>query len=464
MRGLRQFIGHITRTRTGVVGSVLTTVSALLFIALVVTELVGIAGGPYFGIVAFFMLPALFVIGLLLIAVGMWLDRHRKSDVVLSEEERAAALVRKLRVFVIATLANLVIIGLAAFKGVELMETTGFCGQTCHRVMHPEFTSYQRSPHARVRCVDCHIGAGADWFVKSKLSGSWQVISVALNLYPKPIPTPVSSLRPARETCEQCHWPTKFIGERLKVISHFKEDEANTELKTVMLVKVGGIRSAESRGIHWHVDPRHAVRYRSDAKREKMYEVQQFDDGKMTHSWRGPDADKPDAQSATTWRTMDCVDCHNRPAHTFRPAEDEIDQSMAEGRLDRTVPFLRREALKALKQEYASTAAASAGIQEALTGFYAKSYPAVAKEKVAAAATELARLYSANVFPDMKITWGTYPNQLGHVTDMGCLRCHNGDHKATDGKSKDIRSDCDTCHTLLADSEQDPEILKTLLP
>ena len=97
---------------------------------------------------------------------------------------------------------TLVIVATGTYKAVELMESVEFCGTTCHKVMSPEYTTYLRSPHARVRCTQCHIGPGADWFVQSKLSGSWQLVSVALNLYPRPIPTPVHNLRPSRETCE----------------------------------------------------------------------------------------------------------------------------------------------------------------------------------------------------------------------------------------------------------------------
>ena len=140
--------------------------------------------------------------------------------------------------------------------------------------MQPEYTTYQRSPHARVKCVECHIGAGANWFVKSKLSGSWQLVSVAFNLYPRPIAVPVHNLRPARETCEQCHWPQKFVGDRFKVNTHYQEDEANTEVKTVLRGEGGRPAAGRSQGIHWHVDPDHVVRYRSDEKRQTIYEVE----------------------------------------------------------------------------------------------------------------------------------------------------------------------------------------------
>jgi hypothetical protein len=466
MSSPRLFLATVTRTRLSLIGTVITTVSAFLFLALAVLEIMGLHTSPYVGILAFMVIPAFFVLGLLLIPIGLWLDRRRRR-----KEGHTEKLVvdlgsprtrRQVRIFVIATLINILIVTVAMFKGVAVMETNEFCGQTCHTVMNPEFTTYQRSPHARVECVACHIGEGASWFVKSKLAGSWQVVSVALDLYPRPIQTPIHDLRPARETCERCHWPEKFVGERLKVISRFQEDEENTELKTVMMLNVGGTRADKSHGIHWHVDPGNIVRYRSDPSRETIYEVEFVEGGKPAKRWLGPEAEKDEAKLASAWRTMDCVDCHNRPAHIYLPAEEELDRGLAEGRLDPALPFLRREGLKVLKVDYPSHDAARAGIQQALTAFYTTSYPAVAADKVAAAARALGDIYATNVHPSMKITWGTYKNQLGHVTDMGCMRCHNGDHKAADDTT--ITSDCESCHAILADGEQDPEILKTLRP
>jgi nitrate/TMAO reductase-like tetraheme cytochrome c subunit len=464
MRSPKLFLAQVTRTRLSMVGTVITTVTAFLFITFFVLELLGFHLGPYVGILGFLVIPALFIVGLLLIPLGLWLDRRKRrrtGEPLPPLDVSSPRTARLVRIFLIATIVNIVIVTVAAFKGVEVMETNEFCGQTCHEVMQPEFTAYQGSPHSRVDCVQCHIGEGASWFVKSKLSGSWQVISVAFDLYPRPIAAPVHALRPARETCEQCHWPEKFVGDRLKVISRFQEDETNTELKTVMLMRVGGTQPSGAHGIHWHVDPRHVVRYRADPSRELIYEVEEIEDGKLVKRFRGPEADKPEAAQHTEWRTMDCVDCHNRPAHTYRPAEDELDRALADGRIDKTIPWMRREGLKALKKEYPSHEAARAGIGADLAAFYG-TQAAVPKEKLAAAERTLGDIYTRNVFPHMKITWNTYKNQLGHVVDNGCLRCHNGDHKAEDGAV--IAADCDSCHTILADGEAEPEILKTLQP
>jgi hypothetical protein len=333
--------------------------------------------------------------------------------------------------------------------------------------MEPEYTTYQRSPHARVKCVECHIGEGANWFVKSKLSGSWQVVSVSLDLYPRPIETPVHNLRPARETCEQCHWPNKFVGDRFKVNTHFAEDEANTETKTVLVVKVGGRQAGRSHGIHWHVDPEHVVRYRADEKRQTMYEVEMVLKDDAPKRWTGPAAGTPEAARATEWRTMDCVDCHNRPTHIYRDAAREVDAALLDRRIDPALPFVRREGLRVLQADYPSHEAARLGIAKAIGDFYSQAYPELAAERkdaVAAAGKALGDIWCWNVFPTMNIKWGTYVNHIGHPdmsTEVGCFRCHDEEHKTADGQA--ISQDCGACHSLLAQEEKDPEILRTVL-
>jgi hypothetical protein len=364
--------------------------------------------------------------------------------------------------FLLLTLVNLVILATATYKGVEHMETTEFCGETCHSVMIPEFTAYNRSPHARVACVSCHIGPGADWFVKSKLSGSWQVVSVMLDLYPRPIPTPVHNLRPARETCEQCHWPTKFAGDRLAVRTHYADDEANTELKSVLLLRVGGIQGRVAQGIHWHVDPNNEIRYRANEDRSEIYDVELSQADGTKKLFLTGDGTPEDAGE---WRTMDCIDCHNRPSHIYRLPAPEVDTAILEGRIDRGLPYVRREAIRLLEEEYASHDEAREGIRAGLQVFYSESYPELAAgdgAKIDAAAKAIGNIYCWNVFPEMNIRWGTYPNHIGHETDAGCFRCHDDLHETAEGET--ISQDCDTCHSLLAMEEEDPAILDELNP
>jgi NapC/NirT cytochrome c family, N-terminal region len=343
---------------------------------------------------------------------------------------------------------------------VHWMESVAFCGTACHTVMQPEYTAYQRSPHSRVACADCHIGAGADWFVKSKISGSWQLIAVTFKLYPTPIPTPVHNLRPARDTCEQCHWPTKFAGDKLRVRPHFAEDEQNSPLHNVLLLKVGGEHGRTSSGIHWHVDPGVKIRYLSDPSRETIYDVELTSPDGTKKVYKTKDA----APAGSEWRSMDCVDCHNRPSHMYRAPQNEIDVALDAGTIDKTLPYIKREGLRAVQVEYPSHEAAREGIARDIADFYAKNYPEVAaqnKDAVAAAGKALGDIYAWNVFPAMKVTWGTYPNHIGHKESPGCFRCHDRKHKTEDGDK--ISKDCDTCHTVLAEDEADPAILRQLM-
>lgn len=469
-----RFLFAITRNPLSLVGTALTTASAALFVTLYVIELIGFQGGPYLGIITFIALPSMFVLGLLLIPVGMWVRRRRlaradgraKVDFPVIDLNRGTAR-RNVVIFGAATLVNFAILAVATYKGVEFSDSNAFCGQTCHSVMAPEYTAYQRSPHSRVHCVDCHIGPGADWFVKSKMSGAWQVVSTALDLYPRPIPTPVHNLRPARDTCEQCHWPTKFHGDRLEVVTRYSEDEANTPLTTVMLLKVGGIQGREAKGIHWHVDPELQIRYKSDESRETITVVEMSRNGEEPTVYY-PGGEEPEGGAEGfegEWRVMDCVDCHNRPTHIYGLPNTELDDALVNGRVDPTLPFFKREGMKLLQQEWASHEEAREAIPTALQRFYEKEFPEVASTRastVTAAGTELARIWTTNVHPDMNIDWGTYPDHIGHESYPGCFRCHDGDHATADGEY--ISGDCETCHSLLAWEEEDPEILAELQP
>ena len=460
------FFKRIIRTRLGLAGAVLTTASGFLVVLFFVLSMAGIEQAPYIGILAYLVLPIVFIVGLVFIPVALWLERRRLARQgpaplpVLDLNQPSTR--NRFLLFAALTSANVIILAGASWKGVEVMDQPVFCG-SCHKVMDPEFTAYSRSPHSRVACVQCHIGPGASWFVKSKLSGAWQVVSVTFNLYPRPIPTPVKSLRPSRDTCEQCHWPTRFVGDRLRVLTHYADDEQNTPKKTVLLMHVGG--GEAGRGIHWHVSSGVRIRYLADPKRLDIRTVEvTHPDGKVdTYDLPPDDKAPPPAASTLAWRTMDCVDCHNRPTHQFRPAAFEVDAALDSSQIDRSLPFLKREAMKAVAASYPDRQAAEDGIRTALSTFYEKQYPriwAAKKEAVLAAARTLSDSWGRNVWPQMGIAWGTYPSDLGHEQTTGCWRCHDEKHATKDGKA--ISQDCDTCHALLAQDEPSPAILKQL--
>jgi NapC/NirT cytochrome c family, N-terminal region len=468
---MRNFVSVVTRHWISLVGAVIALVAVVLMLTLVGIQMTGFRGGAYLGILTYMLLPMVFAIGLVLIPVGVWRKRKLDAEAAAHHEAVAPGLPvidlnnehtrSVLLASVVVGLLSLVVLAGATYKGVHEMESVAFCGTVCHTVMEPEHTAFQRSAHSKITCADCHIGAGADWFVKSKISGSWQMISVALNLYPTPVPSPVHSLRPARDTCEQCHWPTKHIGDKLQVKTKFADDETNTETKTVLVMKVGGMQGSASTGIHWHVDRGVSIRFLSDASRQHVYDIEMSTaDGKKRVYKTEATPEGP-----TEWREMDCVDCHNRPAHTFYPADKEVNAAMEDGRIDKTLPFVKREAIRILEEgKYASLEEARAGITGELEKFYKTSYADLATSKatqISAAAKALGDIYSWNVFPKMKVTWGTHKNNLGHSEDApGCFRCHDKKHVSAEGDK--IAAKCSTCHAVLADEEENPEILQAL--
>jgi hypothetical protein len=327
--------------------------------------------------------------------------------------------------------------------------------------MHPEYTAYKISAHSHVDCVACHIGSGASSYFAAKVNGTKQVLEVTFDRYPTPIPSPVESLRPARYICEGCHTPARFVGEKLLVKSTFADDERNTETQTVLVLHLGGLDGlSHLTGIHG-VHLGHIEYIATDPTRTTIPWVQrQNADGSQTvFAASATGGAVPQGER----RVMDCIDCHNRAAHTFVTAEEAIDRAMAEGAVSPDLPWVHKEGLELLKATYASDAEARTKIPEQLAEFYRTQHPEVLPAKAALvkqAGEQLATLYSQNVFPYMKVTWGTHPNHIGHMSYPGCFRCHDGDHAAKDGAS--IPQDCATCHNLLAVDETKPKVLADL--
>jgi hypothetical protein len=465
----KHYFAAMTRNTISLVGTALVVGSLTLILSLIAVQAIGLRGGAYLGIITFVLLPAVLLLGLILIPIGIRRARRlAAAGQAAGEEYRFPVLDmnnERTRKSVIGLLGlatvSIVVLAAATYKGIEVMDSTAFCGTVCHTVMQPEYTAHERSPHARVACAECHIGPGTGWFVKSKLSGAWQLVAVTFHLYPRPIPTPIGNLRPARETCEVCHWPTTFVGDKLRVKTVYTDDEANTELKTAVLLRVGGLAGRESSGIHWHVNPGVQIRYRASADRQTIYDVEFTDAAGKIKLFKAGETPK----GASEWRTMDCLDCHNRPTHRYSMPADEVDRAIAKGYMDKALPFLKRESIRVLKADYPSHEVAKATIAREIHGFYKTNYPQVADQGNAAieqAIRELQVIYTSNVFPEMKVTWGTYPDNIQHFDSPGCWRCHDRKHK-TDGGEK-IPRDCGLCHTILAQEEQNPEILKTLEP
>jgi len=460
---------HLSNNWISLVGVVIVTTATVFWLFLLPTTLRGETENPYVGILAFLTIPAPFFGGLLMIPLGMWLKRRREGRAGIYPPEFPVLTwenpeLRKLIYFIGgATVLNIMIASQLSYGAVNYMDSVTFCGQTCHAVMQPEFAAYQNSPHSKVDCVKCHIGPGADWFVRSKLSGVGQVFAVIFNTYPRPIPTPVHNLRPARETCEACHWPEKYGEDRLKVIPKYAEDQANSLTKTVLLVKIGGGNNGI--GIHGtHLggpNSRTVIRYgHSDEARQNIPCVQYSVNGRMTE-YRAADA-KPNCEGLTM-REMDCMDCHNRPSHTFDLPDRALDRALEAGRISASLPFVKKESVEILKAHYASHEEAAQKIPAAFTKYYQDNFPDVwtkRQSEITAAAAAVLAIYNRNVFPDMNVTWGKYPLNIGHTDFPGCFRCHDDNHTAPDGKT--ITQDCGACHNLLAMDEANPKVITEL--
>jgi hypothetical protein len=453
-------------------GAVITTSTALTTIAFWFYEIF-LPGPPhpYIGILVFLALPAIFVVGLLLIPVGIWLRRRSlrgSGDLpgVFPAVDLHLPVVRRTLEWVgLATGINLLIIGTASYRGVEYLDSTNFCGTTCH-VMLPENTAYHRSPHAHVACVDCHIGPGLPWMVRAKVNGLRQVYMVATHTYPRPIPSPVKDLRPASQTCEQCHWPGRFAGDKLLVRTSYTEDEKNTPQTDVVMLKVGGSDGQGTTGIHGHhLADAARIRYIStDPQRQTIPVVYYIDDQGKTTEFISSDAKPTQKQlDQGEHRVMDCLDCHNRPAHVSEMPDTAVDKQMSLGRISADLPYIKKKAVELLKVNYPDRDMARHRITDALTNFYRTNYPEIDRAQRASveqSGEEIAAIYLRNIFPDMRVTWGTHPDNLGHTASLGCFRCHDGSHTSAAGQT--ITNDCSACHQIIVSGENNPKILTDL--
>jgi nitrate/TMAO reductase-like tetraheme cytochrome c subunit len=451
----------------------LTTVSGLAIVTFLIVNLFGgLRDNPYIGMFAYGVLPVFFLCGLLAIPIGMLLRRRKLALDGTSAEEISRypkldfndpKLRRLATVFLVMTAINGVILGSTSFLAVEHTETVAFCGQTCHTVMQPEYTAYQNSPHSRVKCVECHIGPGASWFVKAKLDGLAQVWHTVLDSYPRPISSPLTTLRPARETCEQCHWPTKHHGDKLRVFARFGSDEENTPSYTAMLLKTGGgsLDLGTHGGIHWwHIYSDNKIRYfAADERREEITWVElTTPSGEVRTYTRDGDQLPPADEIEAKARIMDCIDCHNRPTHLFEPPSKAVDAVLENLEELRELPYYKRQAVKAIGETYPSHLEGVRGVRAAIETFYREEYPDLWNERsdlVERGAEVASMVYGRTVFPAMGTSWETHPNHIGHDDFPGCWRCHDDELATADGEHA-IPSECENCHVFLV--EDSPEV------
>jgi nitrate/TMAO reductase-like tetraheme cytochrome c subunit len=453
----------LTRHWLSLVGVALVTTAGISWLFVLPLQIRGHVSNPYIGIIVFLILPVIFFIGLALIPIGVYLSKRRiRQGLAEAGFDRHAALRRLAWFFGVVTLVNAVIGTQVTYRAVEHMETPQFCGATCH-TMHPEFAAYQNSPHSRVECVECHVTPGAAGWVASKAAGTRQLVETVLNTYSRPIPSALESNRlvPARGTCENCHWPEQFGGVKLRVINQYANDEANARTQTVLMMMVGGGKIG---GIHGaHVGPGIHIRFAAvDAARQTIPWVEYRNATTGAVGTFVSSDSKPGPNDLPKYE-MQCVDCHNRPTHTFDPPDRAMNRALARGDIAVTLPYIKKKAVELLKANYASSKEAADKLPADLVAFYQQNYPdlyAKRSQDINQAGQAVLAIYNRNVFPDLKVTWGTYPNNLGHVDFPGCFRCHDGLHTSAEGRT--ITQDCNACHEPLAMDEASPEILKTL--
>lgn len=462
----RNFVKGVSANWIGRIGAALATSSFIIFMFLEILRITGAVTNAYLGLMTYLLFPTLFLTGLIMIPIG-WSkyvkESGKRARDLLAEaftpaEIEGGILGSKLFQTVFwMTLLNVVFFGAVSIRTLHFMDSAEFCGTACHKVMNPEWVTYQQSPHARVKCVECHVGEGVGALIDSKINGARQMVSLAFNLYEKPIPAPVHNLRPARETCEKCHWPEKFLGNHLKTMVHYCMGEDNKARYTTLNIKVGtGAEGFES-GSHWHVSEKNTVRYlAADEKRMKIaaVEVLQADGSFRKYSNR---LIHKSQQPHSEAREMDCIDCHNRATHIYEDPEDAVDERIRRGMISADIPFIKYEGLAAITKNYPDNESGTEYIRMRLENFYREYYPAYFmsnSETIEQAISTFQGIYNRNIHTGMDIDWGSYPNQIGHRNYPGCFRCHN--ENMVDEQGAAISSDCTLCHSILAVDNDEP--------
>lgn len=451
-----------TKNWLTIIGAIIAIINFLLILVLFVVSTIFNNQNTNLGLYIYIILPGFMLFGLLLIPIGMFFERRRLNRLSEPGQSRLPYLdlndPRHRNAFVIFTISTIILLffsTLGSFEAYHITESVEFCGTLCHQVMEPEYTAYQNSPHANVTCVECHVGSGASWYVKSKLSGLRQVYAVTVNNYPRPIKTPLHDLRPARETCEKCHWPQKFYSRTLQTNKYFLADSINSEWDIMLQMKTGpeysGLGFRE--GIHWHINPAVTIEYISDNdQRENITYVKYTNKatGQVT-IYRNAENPIKDSLIATTQpRTMDCIDCHNRPSHNYNSPPVYFDKAMLTGSISKNIPYIKKVAMGILRQTFSNKDTALLIIRDSIVNYYKSEYNNFYtnnKDLLVNSISSIQNEFRLNTFPKMKVTYDVYPEHIGHLESDGCFRCHNDSFKADNGRR--ISKDCDLCHTIM---------------
>lgn len=445
----------ILRNWLSMTGGVLAISSFFAFLFLFAIDLFAHNGNPYMGILAYVIAPGFLFMGLGLMALGIWWQRrHLRGSpgavprTSLSVDWSQPADRKKLWVFAAASVVFLLCTAIGSYQSYHVSESVQFCGTACHVPMKPEFTAYKNGNHARVSCTECHVGHGAEAFVKAKMNGVHQLVGVLTGNYEHPIKTPIRNLRPARETCEQCHWPNKFNGNIDRTYQHYLADETNTPFAVRLSLNVGGSDPLHGPvgGIHWHVNPQNRIEYLATDERRQVIPWVRVTDarGAVTEYRTAQFTNDPGRFEI---RSMDCMDCHNRPAHRYSAPNDAVDFAMSVGKINPALPWVKSNAVAVLARKYKTEEEALSAIGASLRTSYA------GRPEAERLVETVQAIYRQNFFPEMKADWRAYPENIGHKDWPGCFRCHDGRHISADGQKKIPASDCASCHTVIAQGQ-----------
>ena len=354
--------------------------------------------------------------------------------------------IRVLPYAILGVLTLLVLIGAA--YGWQYTNSPQFCGTTCH-TMPPEYTAYLASPHARVDCVECHIGRGFIATQITRKAGDMRhIFATVFHNYTYPIYA--TNMRPARETCEKCHNPDKFSDDSLREDLRFQDDIDNTAYSIYISLKTGGGTSRQGlgKGIHWHVENK-VLYYATDELQQNIPYIRVYNsDGTYTEYTDLASSFSPANLKESDLKEMDCVTCHNRVTHLVPMPDDQMDAAIARGFIDKTIPSIREKGIEVLSKTYSSQQEGLNGIA-GLDNYYQAYYPdfyAANPQIIKSAITYIQNIYTSSVNLDQLSDWFTHPNNIGHMDFAGCFRCHDGKHMDT--KQQAIRLECNLCHTV----------------
>lgn len=438
-------------------GLIIVAGSLFAFLLLIAFDLTTGGANPYVGILSYIVAPFFFGLGAFLAILGWIWHWKKRADTAASLRFDLSKL-RDRRIFmgfVAAAICFMFVSSIGSYQTYTYTSSNEFCGTVCHSVMEPQFVAYPEDAHSKISCVECHVGEGAAGAVKAKWHGIYKVYSLAFEKYPTPLRADPHYLPTVQESCLKCHENDQSLKDVAKTYHHFLSDDENTPFSVALRLKLGPdeTSAAKTRGIHWHARPENKVEFTQSTEDADIVPWIRVTDasGTATEYAFHPDEDDemeglPDLSLVTETQTMDCLDCHSRPAHAFPKPNDQVEFALRHGLVDSSLPELKYVVAGALNPVYDNRENAAKGIEDHMSH-------ALRREdstKVKTAIDAVQAMFAKSIFPEMKADWRAYPDQIGHKDVLGCFRCHDDKHISTDGSKTLSSSNCNTCHDVIS--------------